>query len=179
MPENTNGQSKSIHGVLLSVFGRGVLLRGESGIGKSLAALGMIDRGHQLVADDSVSLNVVDGELVGSSPGSTRGMLFVPGLPFIDIAGVFGNEALLAECRIDLCLDAELQSRAENPVSAADVPGTIEFLGVSIPLFRIEVPTAGLPPVLIECAVRSVFNEPDASVAEVGGPDRGSKTFHI
>ena len=78
-----------LHGVLVDVSGIGILITGESGIGKSETALELIKRGHRLVTDDAVDIKEIDGELIGSSPGITRGMLEVRGIGIIDVPALY------------------------------------------------------------------------------------------
>ena len=81
----------SIHGVLVDVYGEGILIQGESGIGKSEAALELVKRGHRLVADDAVEIRKIDDEtLVGRSPAITRHFIEVRGIGIVDIKELFG-----------------------------------------------------------------------------------------
>ena len=85
----------SIHGVLVDVYGEGVLITGESGIGKSEAALELIKRGHRLVSDDVVELRKVsDVTLVGSAPDITRHFIELRGIGIIDVKTLFGVESV-------------------------------------------------------------------------------------
>ena len=86
----------SIHGVLVDVYGEGVLIMGESGIGKSEAALELIKRGHRLVSDDVVEIRrVSDATLVGSAPDITRHFIELRGIGIIDVKTLFGVELSL------------------------------------------------------------------------------------
>ena len=85
----------SIHGVLVDVYGEGVLIIGESGIGKSEAALELIKRGHRLVSDDVVEIRrVSDATLVGSAPDITRHFIELRGIGIIDVKTLFGVESV-------------------------------------------------------------------------------------
>ena len=77
-----------LHGVLVDVYGIGMLITGESGIGKSETALELIKRGHRLVTDDAVDIKEIDGELIGTSPYITFGMLEVRGMGIIDVSAL-------------------------------------------------------------------------------------------
>ena len=79
-----------LHGVLVDVYGIGILITGESGIGKSETALELIKRGHRLVTDDAVDIKEIDGELIGTSPRITIGMLEVRGIGIIDVTSLYG-----------------------------------------------------------------------------------------
>ena len=98
----------SIHGVLVDVYGEGVLIMGESGIGKSEAALELIKRGHRLVSDDVVEIKRVSKEtLVGSSPEVTRFFIELRGIGIIDVRKLFGVESVRMTQNIDLVIQLE------------------------------------------------------------------------
>src|SRR5687767_7156875 len=93
-----------IHGVLVRVLGTGVLLAGESGIGKSECALDLVTKGHSLVADDVVRI-VFDGDsLIGTAPELTFELLEIRGLGIINVRELFGEKAVIPSCSIDLCV---------------------------------------------------------------------------
>lgn len=98
----------SIHGVLVDVYGEGVLITGESGIGKSEAALELIKRGHRLVSDDVVELRKVsDATLVGSAPDITRHFIELRGIGIIDVKTLFGVESVKDTQSVDLVIKLE------------------------------------------------------------------------
>ncbi len=98
----------SIHGVLVDVFGEGILIIGESGIGKSEAALELIKRGHRLVADDVVEIKKVsDATLIGSAPAITRHLIELRGIGIIDVKTLFGIESVKNTQQIDLVIRLE------------------------------------------------------------------------
>ena len=98
----------SIHGVLVDVYGEGVLIMGESGIGKSEAALELIKRGHRLVSDDVVEIRrVSDATLVGSAPVITRHFIELRGIGIIDVKTLFGVESVKDTQSIDLVIKLE------------------------------------------------------------------------
>lgn len=98
----------SIHGVLVDVFGEGILITGESGIGKSEAALELIKRGHRLVSDDVVEIKRVSKDtLVGSSPAVTRFFIELRGIGIIDVRKLFGVESVKMTQNIDLVIQLE------------------------------------------------------------------------
>ena len=98
----------SIHGVLVDVFGEGVLIMGESGIGKSEAALELIKRGHRLVTDDVVEIRKVsDDTLVGSAPDITKHFIELRGIGIIDVKTLFGVESVKDTQTIDLIIKLE------------------------------------------------------------------------
>ncbi|MCM1090016.1 MAG: HPr(Ser) kinase/phosphatase [Butyrivibrio sp.] len=98
----------SVHGVLLDVYGIGVLITGESGIGKSEAALELIKRGHRLVTDDVVELRKVsDDTLVGSAPDITKNFIELRGIGIIDVKALFGAIAVLETQQVDMVIRLE------------------------------------------------------------------------
>ena len=98
----------TIHGVLVDVYGEGLLIMGESGIGKSEAALELIKRGHRLVSDDVVELRKVsDVTLVGSAPDITRYFIELRGIGIIDVKTLFGVECVKEKQQIDLVIKLE------------------------------------------------------------------------
>lgn len=102
-----------MHGVLLDVYGIGILITGESGIGKTETALELIKRGHRLVADDAVDIKEINGILKGTSPSITSGMMEVRGMGIIDVAALYGLSSILNEKEIDLMINLE-QWRTEK-----------------------------------------------------------------
>ncbi|TVP83092.1 MAG: HPr kinase/phosphorylase [Alkalicoccus sp.] len=98
----------AMHGVLIDIYGIGVLITGSSGVGKSETALDLVRRGHRLVADDSVEIRQEqEGELVGRSPELIRHLLEIRGLGIINVMTLFGAGAVRNEKRIGLSIDLE------------------------------------------------------------------------
>lgn len=96
-----------MHGVLVDVYGIGVIITGESGIGKSETALELIKRGHRLVADDAVDVKEIDGIIQGTAPYITSGMMEVRGMGIIDVPALYGLSSILDRKTVDfvICLD--------------------------------------------------------------------------
>jgi len=98
--------SITVHGVLVDIYGEGVLITGESGIGKSEAALELVRRGHRLVADDAVTIKRInDTTLIGRAPSITKYLLEVRGIGIIDVKMLFGAESVLESQNIDLVIE--------------------------------------------------------------------------
>ena len=98
----------SIHGVLVDIYGEGVLIMGESGIGKSEAALELIRRGHRLVTDDVVEIRKINNNtLIGTSPDITRYFIELRGIGIIDVKTLFGVECVKEQQTIDLVIKLE------------------------------------------------------------------------
>lgn len=103
-----------LHGVLVDVYGIGMLITGESGVGKSETALELIKRGHRLVADDAVDIKQIDGELYGTSPYITSGMIEVRGMGIIDIPALYGLSSILKSKQINMVTYLEQWKEDEN-----------------------------------------------------------------
>lgn len=98
----------SVHGVLMDVYGEGVMITGESGIGKSEAALELIKRGHRLVTDDVVELRKVsDDTLIGSAPDITKNFIELRGIGIVDVKALFGVSSVKDTQQIDLVINLE------------------------------------------------------------------------
>ena len=105
----------SIHGVLVDVYGEGVLIMGESGIGKSEAALELIHRGHRLVSDDVVEIRKIsDDTLLGTSPDITRHFIELRGIGIVDVKTLFGVESVMYNQTIDMVIRLEDWNREAN-----------------------------------------------------------------
>jgi HPr kinase/phosphorylase len=105
----------SIHAVLVDVYGEGVLIMGDSGIGKSEAALELIKRGHRLVADDVVEIRKISDEiLMGQSPEITRHFIELRGIGIIDVKTMFGVECVKLSQQIDLVINLEEWNKEAN-----------------------------------------------------------------
>jgi HPr kinase/phosphorylase len=103
-----------MHGVLVDVYGIGMLITGESGIGKSETALELIKRGHRLVADDAVDIKEIDGILKGKAPYITSGMMEVRGMGIIDVPALYGLSSVLMEKTINMVIYLEQWKDEEN-----------------------------------------------------------------
>ena len=119
-----------VHGVLLDVYGEGILIMGESGIGKSEAALELVRRGHRLVSDDVVEIRKVSElTLVGSAPNLTRHLIELRGIGIIDVKELYGVEAVKATQSIDLVIQLEEWDRDKEYDRLGMEEETTEFLG--------------------------------------------------
>ena len=120
----------SIHGVLVDVYGEGVLIMGESGIGKSEAALELIKRGHRLVSDDVVEIRKVSDEtIIGSAPDITRHFIELRGIGIIDVKTLFGVESVKNTQSIDLVIKLEEWDREKEYDRLGLEEEYTEFLG--------------------------------------------------
>jgi HPr kinase/phosphorylase len=130
----------SIHGVLVDVYGEGILITGESGIGKSEAALELIKRGHRLVADDVVEIKKVSDEtLIGTSPDITRHFIELRGIGIIDVKTLFGVESVKNTQAIDLVIKLEEWNRDKDYDRFGLDEQYIEFLGNKVVCHSIPI----------------------------------------
>lgn len=130
----------SIHGVLVDVYGEGILIMGESGIGKSEVALELIHRGHRLVADDVVEIKKVSGEtLIGSAPDITRHFIELRGIGIIDAKALFGIESVKNTQSIDLVIKLEEWNRNQEYDRMGLEEHFIEFLGNKVVCHNIPI----------------------------------------
>lgn len=130
----------SEHGCMVDVRGIGVLIRGESGTGKSEAALGLVERGASLVADDLVHLRRFGGELVGTPPAMGRAVMEVRGLGIINVISLFGVAAVRLEKRLDILVSLRPPSALNDVDRLGARREHLEIMGVSIP--HVEIPVA-------------------------------------
>ena len=118
------------HGVLVDVFGIGVMITGDSGIGKSEAALELVKRGHRLVADDAVDIRKISDErLVGSSPAMIKDLLELRGIGIIDVKMMYGIGAVSDSADIDMVIHLEEWDKSKEYERFGSATKTIEFLG--------------------------------------------------
>ena len=130
----------SIHGVLVDVYGEGILIMGESGIGKSEAALELVKRGHRLVSDDVVEIRKVSDEtLVGSAPDITRHFIELRGIGIIDVKTLFGVGSVKSTQSIDLVIQLEEWDRDKEYDRLGLEQKYTEFLGNRVARHEIPV----------------------------------------
>lgn len=141
-----------IHGVLVDVYGIGILITGESGIGKSETALELIKRGHRLVTDDAVDIKEIDGELIGRSPRITIGMLEVRGIGIIDVASLYGLSSILPEKDIQLLMHFEHWKDDGDYDRLGLNDDRQDILGVKLKKLRVPVRPGRNIAVIIEAA---------------------------
>jgi HPr kinase/phosphorylase len=143
------------HGVLVDVFGLGVLILGDSGIGKSECALDLIDRGHRLVADDVVEIRRISDTLVGASPALTRYHMEVRGLGLINIEHLYGVSALRMTKSIDLVVNLERWEPGREYERLGVQDQRHGLLDVEVPFVAIPVAPGRNVALLVEVAART------------------------
>lgn len=128
------------HGVLVEVYGEGILILGESGIGKSEAAVELMKRGHRLVADDAVEIRRVSSKtLVGSSPEIIRHFIEMRGIGIIDVKKIFGMGAVKDTEKIDLVIQLEAWQKGKQYDRLGLVDNFTEILGIQVPSLTIPI----------------------------------------
>ena len=141
------------HGVLMEVYGEGLLLTGESGIGKSEAAVELLKRGHRLIADDAVEIRKISGSsLIGTAPELIRNYIELRGIGIINVAKLFGMGAVKAENQIDLVVNIVPWKEHEAYDRLGLEEQYMEILGVQIPMNTIPITPGRNLAVILEVA---------------------------
>ena len=128
------------HGVLVEVYGQGVLILGESGVGKSETAVELIKRGHRLVADDAVEIKKVSSKsLIGVSPDIIRHFIEIRGIGIVDVKNIFGMGAVKESEKIDMIIHLEAWEKGKQYDRLGLVDEYTNILGLDIPSLTIPV----------------------------------------
>ncbi len=144
--------SISRHAGLMDVYGVGIMLTGDSGVGKSETALELVKRGHRLVADDVVEIHKLsDNQLMGRSPEVIRHMMEIRGLGIIDVCTLYGLGAVMLENQIELAINLEL-GEVENIDRLGTARDYLTLLGVKVPTITIPVRPGRNLAIIIEVA---------------------------
>jgi HPr kinase/phosphorylase len=150
---NIFAPKQSVHGVLVEVFGIGVLLMGDSGVGKSEAALSLVERNHRLVADDLVEIRRIGGNiLMGTGTGVSSHHMEIRGLGIINITHLFGVGAIRDKKQIQVAIKLEEWDPDKSYDRIGAEESFIEILGVQVPHLVIPVKPGRNIPILIETA---------------------------
>ena len=147
-------ETTNLHGGLIQIYGKGVLITGESGMGKSEIGLELIKKGHLLVADDRVDCSLIHKQIIGKSPEILKGMMELRGIGIINIEKMYGVNSVLDKSKIDLIIHLEPWSKDKeyDRVGIEDKKYQ-EVLGVKIPKLIIPVREGRSMAVIIESAV--------------------------
>ncbi len=141
------------HGVLVEVYGEGILLLGDSGIGKSETAIELIKRGHRLIADDAVEIKRVSAKsLVGQAPDLIRHYMELRGIGIVDIRRIFGMGAVKQAEKIDLVIHLEQWQQGKMYDRTGMEEQTTEILGIHVPSIDIPVRPGRNLAIIIEIA---------------------------
>ncbi|MFC4737018.1 HPr(Ser) kinase/phosphatase [Bacillus daqingensis] len=174
----------AMHGVLIDIYGIGVLITGSSGVGKSETALDLVRRGHRLVADDSVEIREEqDGVLVGRSPDLIRHLLEIRGLGIINVMTLFGAGSVRNEKRLGLAIDLEAWDQKKQYDRLGLDEDFIQIFETNLPKITVPVRPGRNLAVIIEVAAMNFrlkrmginaaeqFSERLATVIEEGDHD--------
>jgi HPr kinase/phosphorylase len=145
-----------VHGVLMDILGLGVLIVGDSGIGKSECALDLVVRGHRLVADDAVELRSrAEAFLIGTCPELTRHHMEIRGLGLINVQDLFGVASTRRSKRVELVVQLERWDPAREYDRLGLDETHYETLGISVPMIRMPVAPGRNLAILVEVAARN------------------------
>ena len=141
------------HGVLVEVYGEGILLVGDSGVGKSETAIELIKRGHRLIADDAVEIRRVSSKsLVGQSPENIRHFIELRGIGIINARRIFGMGAVKLSEKIDMCINLEIWDATKVYDRMGIDSEYAEILGIRVPVMTIPVKPGRNLAIIIEVA---------------------------
>ena len=141
------------HGVLVEVYGEGILILGESGVGKSETAVELVKRGHRLVADDAVEIKKVSAiALIGSAPEIIRHFIEIRGIGIIDVKKIFGIGAVKDSEKIDLVINLESWEDGKHYDRLGLVDEYSEILGIEVPALIVPVKPGRNLAIIVEIA---------------------------
>ena len=144
----------TVHGVLVEVHGEGVLLTGDSGIGKSETALELIKRGHRLIADDSVIIKNINDQLIGKSPEKIRYYMEIRGIGIINIQRMFGPGAVRPDKGVDIIAELSQWEQGKTYDRIGINEQYDEVLGINVQKVVIPVTPGRNIPIVLETAAR-------------------------
>ena len=143
----------SMHGVLVEVNGEGILITGESGVGKSETALEIVKRGHRLIADDQVEIRrVSDTTLVGRAPDVIKHLIEIRGIGIMDVKELFGVSSVKPQESIDFVINLELWDENKTYDRLGLTDETTDILGIKVPSVTIPVGPGRNLAVIVEAA---------------------------
>ena len=147
-----------IHGVFLNIYGKGVVIKGDSGIGKSEIALELIKRGHLLIADDAIELYHIGQSIVGKPPLVLKNLLEIRGIGVIDVSKMFGVASVLPKDNVEMIIQLErwLPSKEYTRIGMEEDEITEEILSVRIPKIVVPVTGGRSMSAIIEAAVMNM-----------------------
>ncbi len=141
------------HGVLMEVYGEGILVLGESGMGKSEAAVELLKRGHRLIADDAVEIRKVSGStLIGTAPELIRNYVELRGIGIVNVAKLFGMGAVKSENEINLVVNVVPWNNQETYDRVGLEEQHMDILGVQVPMNTIPITPGRNLAVILEVA---------------------------
>lgn len=148
---------QTISGVMVCLYGKGILLRGPSGIGKSECALKLLDRGHQLLSDDAVTIEKSDNQIIASAPELLSGRINVRELGIIHVEQHFGVQALCKKHRVDLIIEL-VSEKSKQSLNVLPLEyATQTLLGIEIPCVQLTPSPQRDIALLIEMATQQAI----------------------
>ncbi len=143
----------SMHGVLIEVYGEGILILGESGVGKSETALEVVKRGHRLIADDLVEVRrVSDTTLLGRAPEIIRHLIEIRGIGILDVKELYGVSSVKMQENINFVINLELWDEKKNYERLGIQEESTEILGIKVPSITIPVRPGRNLAIIVEVA---------------------------
>jgi HPr kinase/phosphorylase len=168
----------SLHGVLVEVYGEGILILGESGVGKSETALEIVKRGHRLIADDLVEIRrVSDKTLLGRAPEIIRHLIEIRGIGILDVKELFGVSSVKMQENVDFVINLELWDEKKIYERLGVHEETTEILGIHVPSITIPVRPGRNLAIIVEVAAinfrqkKMGYNAARALTDRVFGPN--------
>ncbi len=143
------------HGVLMEVFGVGILLTGKSGVGKSETAMELIKRGHRLIADDNVIIKEIANKLYGTAPDIIRYFMELRGIGIINVKSMYGSGSVLDEKEIQLIIQLENWQQGKEYDRVGDETSTTSYFDIKVPKLTIPVSPGRNLAIIIEVAARN------------------------
>ena len=141
------------HGVLVEVYGEGILILGDSGVGKSETAIELVKRGHRLIADDAVELRRISyKQILGTAPENIRHFIELRGVGIINVARVFGSGAVKMSEKVDLVVELEPWDKTKNYSRTGLETDTTDIMGIQLPCTVIPVMPGRNLAVILEAA---------------------------
>lgn len=146
----------SIHAGLMEVYGSGVLIKGDSSVGKSETALDLVIRGHRLVADDVVEIKKIDEELIGTCAENIRHFMEIRGIGILDVRRLYGVGSVKVDSRIDLIIELETWREDKEYDRLGLEDEYEEIMGIQLPKITVPVKPGRNIAMIIEVAVRNL-----------------------
>lgn len=151
--ESRLAERVSMHGVLVDVFGMGVMITGDSGVGKSETALELIQKGHRLVADDRIDLYQHDEDtLMGESPPILRHLIEIRGIGIMDVMTLFGAGAVKQSNEVNLIVNLSLWAKDKKFERLGSTEEMVNILDVQVPKITVPVKTGRNLAIIVEMA---------------------------
>ena len=147
--------TQTVHGVLLDLYGVGVLIIGKSGIGKSETALELIQRGHRLVADDAVCIKRISDRLMGAAPSVIRYFMELRGIGIVDVRRMYGAGAIKLATGIDLVIRLETWDEQKEYDRLGNMKEMYNILEVELPIYTVPVKPGRNLAIILEAAARN------------------------